>query len=358
VVLGATWDLNSTEQSVDQLSAEGSIELGLDETKMLITTGGSVSGEISGAGNLKIVCCNVLTLTGTNTFTGTTTLSDGSVRFNSDRAFGAVPSSSTADKIVLQGGGSAFYAMSNLEWNANRGITNNMDNGATVTFGADGGVTWNIKNSLSAGTGAGSNQNLNIACYSGCSSSNRSTIVLEGSLNYSGSTTINNYSIYRLTGANQIPDASDLAFGYYSQLELAAANETVGSLSSGETSSTILLGSNTLTAGGNNATDRVFYGVISGTGGFTKSGSGSLRFINNHTYTGATLVSAGTLRVDANGSLGESDGTRSTTTVQAGATLDQPAKHRRKGTRGTNGASFAPGRWDLAGVPQAATRKR
>ena len=71
---GATWDLNSTSQSADQLSAAGSIALGIDATKMLITTGGSVSGEISGAGNLKIVCCNVMTLTGTNTFTGTTTL--------------------------------------------------------------------------------------------------------------------------------------------------------------------------------------------------------------------------------------------------------------------------------------------
>jgi autotransporter-associated beta strand protein len=185
-----------------------------------------------------------------------------------------------------------------------------MNNNATVTFGADGGVTWNIKNGLSAGAGAGTNQNLNISCYAGCSNVNRSTVVLDGLLSYSGSTTIDSNSIYRLTRADQIPDASDLSLGFYSQLELTAADEAVGSLSSGYGSSTISLDSYTLTAGGNNASDMVFYGVISGTGGFTKSGSGSLRFINNHTYTGATSVSAGTLRVDASGSLGESGGTR------------------------------------------------
>ncbi|MFM7890564.1 MAG: autotransporter-associated beta strand repeat-containing protein, partial [Actinomycetota bacterium] len=228
----------------------------------------------------------------------------------------------TAGKIVLEGSSAAFYAMSDLTWNANRGITNNMNSNSTLTFGADGGKTWTISNSLSAGASVGANQNLNIACYSGCSDSSRSTIVLNGSLSYSGSTSIDWRSIYRLTQANQIPDTSDLTLNYYSQLELTAASETVGSLSSGYTSSTITLDSYTLTAGGNNATDKAFYGVISGTGGFTKTGTGSLRFTNSHTYTGATSVSAGTLRVDANGSLGESGGSRSTTTVTAGATLE------------------------------------
>jgi autotransporter-associated beta strand protein len=322
VDLGATWDLNDTNQSIDQLSASGSVALGSDSSKTFTTAGGFASGVISGAGNLKITSGDVLTLTGSNTYTGITTLSGGSVRFNSDLAFGAAPGTLTSGKIVLEGSSASFYAMSNLEWNANRGITNNMNNNATVTFGADGGVTWNIGNSLTAGAGVGTNQSLAISCYSGCSNVSRSTVVLNGSLRYSGSTAIESNAIYRLTQDDQIPNASDLSLNFYSQLELTAADEAVGSLSSGYTSSTISLGSYTLTAGGNNASDKDFYGVISGTGGFTKSGTGSLRFTNNHTYTGATSVSAGTLRVDANGSLGESGSTRSTTTVASGATLE------------------------------------
>ncbi|NBU07384.1 MAG: hypothetical protein EBT38_06875 [Acidimicrobiia bacterium] len=140
---GATWDLNGTSQTIDQLSASGSVTLGTDATKTLQTNGGSASGVISGSGNLK-VSSGTLTLTGTNTYSGTTTLSSGSIRFNSDRAFGAVPGSLNAAAIVLEGSGAGFYAMSDLTWNANRGITNNMSANSTLTFGADAGVTWNI----------------------------------------------------------------------------------------------------------------------------------------------------------------------------------------------------------------------
>ncbi|MFM8507084.1 MAG: beta strand repeat-containing protein, partial [Actinomycetota bacterium] len=58
---GATWDLNSTSQSIGQLSATGSVTLGSDATKTLTTTGGSASGVISGAGNLKVTAGSVLT---------------------------------------------------------------------------------------------------------------------------------------------------------------------------------------------------------------------------------------------------------------------------------------------------------
>ncbi|MFM7890563.1 MAG: hypothetical protein ACKO8V_01455, partial [Actinomycetota bacterium] len=67
---GATWDLNSTSQSIGQLSATGSVTLGSDATKTLTTTGGSASGVISGAGNLKVTAGSVLTLTGANTYSG------------------------------------------------------------------------------------------------------------------------------------------------------------------------------------------------------------------------------------------------------------------------------------------------
>ena len=192
------------------------------------------SGVISGSGNLK-VSGGTLTLTGTNTYTGTTTLSSGSIRFNSDRAFGAVPGSLNTAAIVLQGTSAGFYAMSDLTWNTNRGITNNMSAGSTMTFGADGGITWTIGNAITAGGSVGANQNLNISCYSGCTDSSRSTIVLNGSFDYSGSTTVDSRSIYQLTQANQIPDTSALSLDYYSQLNLAGSDETVGSLASGYT---------------------------------------------------------------------------------------------------------------------------
>jgi fibronectin-binding autotransporter adhesin len=56
------------------------------------------------------------------------------------------------------------------------------------------------------------------------------------------------------------------------------------------------LGTSTLTVVSNHATD--FAGVISGTGGFTKQGSGTLTLTGTNAYTGATAVTGGKLLIN------------------------------------------------------------
>jgi len=60
-------------------------------------------------------------------------------------------------------------------------------------------------------------------------------------------------------------------------------------------------------------------GLLSGTGGFSKRGSGLLVLNHQNTYSGATLVNGGTLVLGADGALGTTAGG---TTVGAGASLD------------------------------------
>ncbi len=63
-----------------------------------------------------------------------------------------------------------------------------------------------------------------------------------------------------------------------------------------------MLGSKTLTVAQNLV--GTFAGVISGSGGLTKSGAAKLTLIGENTYGGDTLVSAGTLQIGDGGTTG------------------------------------------------------
>lgn len=99
-------------------------------------------------------------------------------------------------------------------------------------------------------------------------------------------------------------------------------------------SKNLALAGNTLSVGSNNA-NSVYSGALSGAGGFTKVGNGTLTLTGNNTsFTGDTIVSSGGLVV--NGDLSNSD-----TTVQSGSYLGG------SGSVGAlsvaNGGSIAPG---------------
>jgi fibronectin-binding autotransporter adhesin len=112
-----------------------------------------------------------------------------------------------------------------------------------------------------------------------------------------GSVTLNN------TGTVTLGDAS---------LDLF----TFGSLAGGIATS-VTLNAQTLTTG--DGSDTTFAGVISGSGGLIKQGSGTFTLTGANTYTGPTAVSAGTLSLFGDQALADSDAVNLTA---AGATLD------------------------------------
>src|SRR5581483_2954554 len=69
----------------------------------------------------------------------------------------------------------------------------------------------------------------------------------------------------------------------------------------------VTLGANTLTVGSLN-TDTEFSGVIAGTGGLIKTGTGTLALSGDNTYTGGTTIQAGTLQLGNGGTSGSITG--------------------------------------------------
>ena len=153
------------------------------------------------------------------------------------------------------------------------------------------GQTFTIGTALTDGGGGG-----------GLTKEGTGTLTLSGANTYTGTTTINAGTL-TLSGGNSIVNTGAVSVSSGAVLNLSSS-ETIGSIAG---AGNVTLGSNTLTTGGDN-TSTTFSGDISGTGGFTKAGSGTLTLNSSNSYTGATTINAGTISISAVGALGSTSG--------------------------------------------------
>ncbi len=90
-----------------------------------------------------------------------------------------------------------------------------------------------------------------------------------------------------------LPVNTDLSLSPNTTFDVNGGTQTIGSLSSVDSTASVTLGTGTLTVGGTAST--TFPGIISGVGGsFGKQGSYTLTLTGANTYTGNTTVGAGT----------------------------------------------------------------
>ncbi len=132
-------------------------------------------------------------------------------------------------------------------------------------------------------------------------------LTLSGANSYTGLTQISGGTL-RLGASDVIANASTVLVASGATFDLAGFNETIGGLTG---AGTVALGAGRLTV--DQSANTLFSGVITGTGGLTKAGTGLLDLTGASTYTGATFVNGGILAV--NGSL------LSAVTVNNGGTL-------------------------------------
>ena len=262
VSLTGTLDLNGYSEGINGLSGAGTVTSGAAGSPVLTVGNSNAASTFSGAivngsGTVALTKAGsgTLTLAGTNTFTGTTTINaTGTLTIGNGTTNGAISNSSN----VTDNGTLTFNRSNSYTYTG--AITGT--GGAVIQAGSG---TTNISNTSNAWTGA--------------------TTISAGTL--------------QLGASGVIPDGSavSLGSGAGTTFDLNSYAETVGSISGGgATGGNITLGSAILTCGGDN-TSPTYSGVISGTGGLTKVGSGTLTLSGTSTYSGVTTFNAGTVSI-------------------------------------------------------------
>jgi autotransporter-associated beta strand protein len=249
------------------------------------------ASSISGSGEVRFGygSTRIVTLTGANTYSGVTTVVEGVV---ADGAFGVFSSATTFAlngstqlrvnfNETVAGVSAGFSGTGKVTVGANATLT--IDTSGTVTFG---GVIDGSGSIAKAGTG---------------------TLTLSGTNCYLGSTILNAGTLVVSNDDNLGDPAAPIVFGGGS-LKFASGAAVYRDVSIGA-------GGGTLDP---QAFDVYLHGVVSGSGGLTKIGTGTVWLKGDNTYTGGTTVTAGTLTL-ANSS-GSATGTGNVT-VAAGAIL-------------------------------------
>jgi autotransporter-associated beta strand protein len=279
-------DLNNFSQTVGSIAGVGNIFLG---TATLTTGGNNTSttfdGTISGSGGLTKVGTGILMLGGTNNYTGTTTISGGTLQAFIAGAF--PPASAVIDNAILDLNGFS-QTVASIAGTGDVGLGT-----ATLTTGGDNSST-TLSGVITGSSG-------------GLTKVGTGTFTLGGFSSYSGATTV---SAGTLQAGIADAFSSTSAVTDNATLDLNNFSQTVASIAG---TGNVTLGTATLTTGGNNASTTLS-GIISGGGGLTKVGSGIFTLGGHNTYTGTTTISAGTLSV--NGSVSSIN-----TIVESGAIL-------------------------------------
>jgi RHS repeat-associated protein len=146
----------------------------------------------------------------------------------------------------------------------------------------------------------------------GFSKTGSGSLELAGPSTYNGPTAVMAGTLRLAAGS--LPDSSPVSIAAGATLDLNGMSASIGSLD-GE--GNVVLGGGTLTV--DSTSDSTFAGTISGVGGLAKLGPATLVLAGVNTYTGPTIISAGTVRVGAPANCIPDSGPCE---VLAGATLD------------------------------------
>ena len=248
----------------------------------------TISGNITGIGGLTKTGTGLVVLSGSNTFTGDTSVSAGILRIDSRNAL--------SRSTYTGGSGSIAFGSSGTEATFG-GISGNAALNLTTTDNAAVALTVGGNDASTTYSGV-------ISGLGGIEKAGAGLLVLSGSNSFTGQTAVSAGSLRidnrdALAGSTFAGGAGSFAFGN----GLTAVN--FGGLA-GSSNLALTNTSNAavaLTVGGGNASSS-YSGVLSGAGAsFVKVGTGTVTFDGANTFDGNTTIKAGWLALGASGSL-------------------------------------------------------
>ncbi len=270
-----------------------------DNATLALNTGGTFDNAISGSGQVVKSGDETLTLSGTNSYTGGTTISGGTLVATNVEALG---SGDVTDDATL-------------ELNTGGTFDNAISGSGQVVKSGDKMLTLSGANSYSGGTliSDGTLVASNVEALGTGDVTNNATLALNtggdftNNISGSGQVVKSGDDTLTLSGANSYTGGTTISGG-----TLVATN--VDALGTGDVTNSATLELNT---GG------TFDNAISGSGQVVKSGDETLTLSGSNTYTGGTLISGGTLVATNVDALGTGDVTdNATLELNTGGTFD------------------------------------
>jgi fibronectin-binding autotransporter adhesin len=270
---GLQWATGNTTDISSRLTALGAGGGTFDTNGNTVT----LASSIAGTGSLTKAGMGTLVLAAANSYAGGTVVNGGTLLLSGPGTLGAGSGSTTILSGVLDLGG-----------------TTQVQNGGVFVLGGtiqNGGFSSSAGFDLESGT-----VNITLSGSGSVVKNGPGTVVLTGENNYTGGTIIN---------AGAVSVSGDSSLG--------AAGSGI-SLSGGALLTTTSFTTDRpieLNAGGGGletapGTALTLTGTVSGTGGLTKSGDGTLIVQQASSYTGGTTISAGVLALSGNGSIAQS----------------------------------------------------
>lgn len=250
----------------------GTIYLTNNHATNLLTVNSTIADNGTGVVSVTTSGPGILVLTGANTYTGRTTAGGGTLRISGEQNLGGNPLNATADQLALAGGTLNTTASFSID-DANRGITLAAAGG---TISVNSGTTLTVANVI-AGPG-----NLIV--------SNTGTLALNAANTFTGTTFANNGTL--ALGHVDALQNSTLTTATANTVTFTVAGTNTYSLGGLAGNDTVALGANSIRVGSNHETT-IFSGNLTGTGGLTKVGNGSLNLTNANTFSGDTRIEGG-----------------------------------------------------------------